>query len=88
MNVRTSRVPSLSSIRQCRKAKSKGSSFFSEKSTLNIAFGLVSVILPPALRPVPWGQSITHIGVPSAPLSLPSPQSLMLSVMLGELSIE
>ena len=34
-------------IRQCRKAKSKGSSFFSEKSTLNIGLGWVSVILPP-----------------------------------------
>jgi hypothetical protein len=47
VNVRTSRAPSLSMIRQCRKAKSKGSSFFSEKSTLNIGLGWVCVILPP-----------------------------------------
>jgi hypothetical protein len=47
VNVRTSRAPSLSMIRQCRKAKSKGSSFFSEKSTLNIGLGWVRVILPP-----------------------------------------
>ena len=53
VNVRKSRAPSLSTIRQCRKAKSKGSSFFSEKSTLNIGLGLVSVILPPhCVRPV------------------------------------
>jgi hypothetical protein len=47
VNVRTSRGPSLSMIRQCRKAKSKGSSFFSEKSTLNIGLGWVRVILLP-----------------------------------------
>ena len=47
VNVRTSRAPSFSMIRQCRKAKSKGSSFFSEKSTLNTGLGLVIVILPP-----------------------------------------
>ena len=47
VNVRTSRAPSLSMIRQCRKAKSKGSSFFSEKFTLNIGLGWVRVILPP-----------------------------------------
>ena len=47
VNVRTSRAPSLSMIRQCRKAKSKGSSFFSEKFTLKVDLGLVSVILPP-----------------------------------------
>ena len=47
VNVRTSRAPSLSMIRQCRKAKSNGSSFFSEKSTLNIALGLACVILLP-----------------------------------------
>jgi hypothetical protein len=35
-------------IRQCRKAKSRGSSFFSEKFTLNIGLGCVCVILPPA----------------------------------------
>ena len=57
VNVRTSRAPSLSMIRQCRKAKSKGSSFFSEKSTLNIGLGLVSVILP-RMRPVP--RSVYH----------------------------
>jgi hypothetical protein len=64
VNVRTSRAPSLSMIRQCRKAKSKGSSFFSEKSTLKVDLGLVSVILP--LHCVrPRGQSITRMGVPS-----------------------
>jgi hypothetical protein len=64
VNVRTSRAPSLSMIRQCRKAKSKGSSFFSEKSTLKVDLGLVSVILPPhCVRP--RGQSITRTGVPS-----------------------
>ena len=47
VNVRTSRAPSLSMIRQCRKAKSKESSFFSEKFTLNIGLGWVRVILPP-----------------------------------------
>jgi hypothetical protein len=47
VNVRTSRAPSLSIIRQCRKATSKGSSFFSEKFTLNIGLGWVCVILPP-----------------------------------------
>ena len=47
VNVRTSRAPSLSMIRQCRKAKSKGSSFLSEKFTLNIGLGWVCVILPP-----------------------------------------
>jgi hypothetical protein len=47
VNVRTSRAPSLSTIRQCRKAKSKGSSFFSEKFTLNIGLGWVRIILPP-----------------------------------------
>jgi hypothetical protein len=47
VNVRTSREPSLSTIRQCRKATSKGSSFFSEKFTLNIGPGWVCVILPP-----------------------------------------
>jgi hypothetical protein len=64
VNVRTSRAPSLSMIRQCRKAKSKGSSFFSEKSTLNIGLGLVSVILPPHASG-PRSQFITRIGVPS-----------------------
>ena len=53
VNVRTSRAPSLSMIRQCRKATSKGSSFLSEKSTLNIGLGLVSVILAPhCVRPL------------------------------------
>ena len=47
VNVRTSREPSLSIIRQCRKATSKGSSFFSEKFTLNIGLGWVCAILPP-----------------------------------------
>jgi hypothetical protein len=47
VNVRTSRAPSLSIIRQCRKATSKGSSFFSEKFILNIGLGWVCVILPP-----------------------------------------
>jgi hypothetical protein len=52
VNVRTRRAPSLSMIRQCRKATSEGSSFLSAKSTLNIGLGLVSVILPPpAPRP-------------------------------------
>jgi hypothetical protein len=50
-------------IRQCRKATSKGSSFFSEKSTLKVGLGLVSVILP-RFASGPRGQSITHIGVP------------------------
>ena len=58
VNVRTSRAPSLSMIRQCRKAKSKGSSFFSEKSTTNIGLGLVSVILPPHCLRSPW--SVYH----------------------------
>jgi hypothetical protein len=53
VNVRTSRAPSLSMIRQCRKAKSKGSSFFSEKFTLNIGLGWVCVILPPHCVPRP-----------------------------------
>jgi len=47
VNVRASRKPSLSSIRQCRKAESKGSSFFAEKSTVNIGLTLLSIILPP-----------------------------------------
>ena len=47
VNVRTSRAPSLSMIRQCRNAKSKGSSFFSEKSTLKVGLSLVCVILLP-----------------------------------------
>jgi hypothetical protein len=47
VNVRTSRAASLSMIRQCRKAKSKGSSFFSEKSTLEVGLSLVCVILLP-----------------------------------------
>jgi hypothetical protein len=47
VNVRTRRAPSLSMIRQCRKARSEGSSFFSEKFTLNIGLGWVCVILPP-----------------------------------------
>ena len=64
VNVRTSRAPSFSMIRQCRKAKSKGSSFFSEKSTLNTGLGLVIVILPPHASG-PRSQSITRIGVPS-----------------------
>ena len=69
VNVRTSRAPSLSMIRQCRKAKSKGSSFFAEKFTLKVGLGLVSVILPPhCVRP--RGQSITRIGVPGF---LPTP---------------
>jgi hypothetical protein len=64
VNVRTSRAPSLSMIRQCRKATSKGSSFFSEKFTLNIGLGLVSVILPPHASGR-RGQSITRMAVPS-----------------------
>jgi hypothetical protein len=60
VNVRTRRSPSLSMIRQCRKAKSKGSSFFSEKSTLKVALDLVSVILPPALCPAPWSVYHSH----------------------------
>jgi hypothetical protein len=47
VNVRTSRAPSLSMIRQCRKAKSEGSSLLSEKFTLNIGPGWVCVILLP-----------------------------------------
>jgi len=53
VNVRTSRAPSLSMIRQCRKAKSEGSSFLSDKFTLNIGLGWVCVILPPSCVPVP-----------------------------------
>ena len=58
VNVRTSRAPSLSMIRQCRKATSKGSSFLSEKSTLNIGLGWVCVILPPHCVRSPW--SVYH----------------------------
>jgi hypothetical protein len=53
VNVRTSRAPSLSMIRQCRKAKSEGSSFLSDKFTWNIGLGWVCVILPPRCVPVP-----------------------------------
>ena len=53
VNVRTSRKPSLSMIRQCRKATSEWSSFFSEKFTLNFGLGLVCGILSPHLRPNP-----------------------------------
>jgi hypothetical protein len=69
VNERTSRAPSLSMIRQCRKATSKGSSFFSEKSTLNIGLGVVSLILP-RIASGRRGQSITRIGVPGL---LPTP---------------
>jgi len=54
VNVRTSRVPSLSVIRQCRKATSKGSSFLSEKSTLNLGLGLVCLILFTLCVRSPW----------------------------------
>ena len=70
VNVRTSREPSLSMIRQCRKATSKGSSFFSEKFTLNIglgSLGWVCVTLPlhcPCIASGPRGQSITRMSVP------------------------
>jgi hypothetical protein len=47
VNVRTSRAPSLSMIRQCRNATSKRSSFFAEKFTLKVGLGLACVILPP-----------------------------------------
>jgi hypothetical protein len=51
VNVRTSRALSLSMIRQCRKARSEGSSVFNEKLTENVSPGLEKVILPSALRP-------------------------------------
>jgi hypothetical protein len=60
VNVRTSRAPSLSMIRQCRKATSKGSSFFSEKSTLNIGLGVVSLILPPHCVRSSWSVYHSH----------------------------
>src|SRR5260370_14766326 len=60
VNVRTSRAPSLSMIRQCRKATSKGSSFLSEKSTLNIGLGVVSLILPPHCVRSPWSVYHSH----------------------------
>lgn len=47
VNVRTSRPPSLSMIRQCRNSRSERSSFFSEKFILNIGLGWLSFILPP-----------------------------------------
>ena len=47
VNVRANRKPSLSSMRQCRKVESKGSSFFADKPTVNIGLSLVSIILPP-----------------------------------------
>ena len=60
VNVRTSRVPSLSVIRQCRKATSKGSSFLSEKSTLNLGLGLVSLILLTLCVRSPWSVYHSH----------------------------
>ena len=46
MNLRTTRLPSLSSIRQCRKSGSVGSSVFNQKSTENVSPGLEKVIFP------------------------------------------
>jgi hypothetical protein len=60
VNVRTSRAPSLSMIRQCRKATSNGSSFLSEKSTLNIGLDVVSLILPPHCVRSPWSVYHSH----------------------------
>jgi hypothetical protein len=60
VNVRTSRSPSLSSIRQCRKATSKGSSFLSEKSTLNIGLGLVCLTLLTLCVRSPWSVYHSH----------------------------
>ena len=80
VNLRASRAPSLSMIRQCRKARSEGSSFFSEKFTLNIGLAWVCGILPPhcvRLR----GQSITHIGVPSVVGQADTAQLLYLSFL-------
>ena len=46
VNLRTTRPPSLSSIRQCRKSGSEGSSVFNEKSTENVSPDLEKVIFP------------------------------------------
>jgi hypothetical protein len=58
-----------SMIRQCRKAKSKGSSFFSEKSTLKVGLSLVCVILHPLSQLPPTKKPSDTVALLALPIT-------------------